>query len=137
MTEREFAQDAAALRGLRDEVDLPPDLKRAVMARVRSARRAAMIQRCAAVGSLAAAMLVAFWTRPVWKVESMPAPPLALARPPVLAVAEAPRQPKAAQRHRPPASHTVAKAPPITVKLLTDDPDIVIYWIIEPKGDGG
>jgi anti-sigma factor RsiW len=24
---------------------------------------------------------------------------------------------------------------PMTVKILTDDPDVVIYWIVDPKGD--
>jgi hypothetical protein len=52
-------------------------------------------------------------------------------------VTEAPRLPRAAQRKTQPARPALAKAGPITVKMLTDDPDIVIYWIIEPKGDGG
>jgi len=137
MTEREFARDATALRALRDEVDPPRDLKRVVMGRVRSARRAAMIQRCAAAGSLAAALLIALWTKPAWKVEPMPAPALALAKPPALPVTEIPRMPRPAQHRSRRTPHMVAKATPITVKMLTDDPDIVIYWIIEPKGDGG
>ena len=28
-----------------------------------------------------------------------------------------------------------APTEPMTVKILTDDPDVVIYWIVEPKGD--
>ena len=137
MTEREFARDAAALRALRDEVDPPPALKRAVMKRVRAVRRAAMVQRCAALVSVAAALLVALWTRPAWKVESMPEPRLALAKPPVIPAVEAPLRPNALQHHARPAPRAVAKAAPLTIKMLTDDPDIVIYWIVEPKGDGG
>jgi hypothetical protein len=29
----------------------------------------------------------------------------------------------------------LAPTEPMTVKILTDDPDVVIYWIVEPKGD--
>ena len=28
-----------------------------------------------------------------------------------------------------------APTEPMTVKILTDDPDVVIYWIVDPKGD--
>jgi len=28
-----------------------------------------------------------------------------------------------------------APAEPMTIKILTDDPEVVIYWIVDPKGD--
>lgn len=30
----------------------------------------------------------------------------------------------------------MAAAEPMTMKILTDDPEVVIYWIVEVKGDG-
>jgi len=39
--------------------------------------------------------------------------------------------------NRGPETAILPSAPtePMTVKILTDDPDVVIYWIVEPKGD--
>ncbi|MDR3700642.1 MAG: zf-HC2 domain-containing protein [Candidatus Sulfopaludibacter sp.] len=38
-------------------------------------------------------------------------------------------------RVRPPAVVPRAPGPPIVVKLLTDDPDVVIYWITDNSGE--
>ena len=33
------------------------------------------------------------------------------------------------------APAVLASAEPMTIKILTDDPEVVIYWIVDPKGD--
>ena len=38
-------------------------------------------------------------------------------------------------RKAPPATAEPPADEPLTVKLITDDPDVVIYWIIDAKGD--
>jgi len=38
------------------------------------------------------------------------------------------------RRHATPRSPS-APTEPMTLKILTDDPDVIIYWIVEPKGD--
>jgi len=36
----------------------------------------------------------------------------------------------------PESAHSLsAPTEPMTVKILTDDPEVVIYWIVDPKGD--
>jgi hypothetical protein len=34
----------------------------------------------------------------------------------------------------PEAAPFAAGAAPYTIKILTEDPDIVIYWVVDPKG---
>jgi len=59
-------------------------------------------------------------------VVRLPAPPPPIL-PPVLPVA---------RRHLHPRHPVSARsAGPVTVKLLTDDPNVVIYWIIDQQGD--
>ncbi len=36
---------------------------------------------------------------------------------------------------REPLALASASVEPMTVKILTDDPEVVIYWIVDPKGD--
>ncbi len=47
-------------------------------------------------------------------------------------VAASPRVPAAAQGHGP---ETSALVDPLVVKLITNDPDVVIYWIADRKGE--
>lgn len=47
----------------------------------------------------------------------------------LLARAETP--PRASTTRVPPS----APVEPMTIKILTDDPEVVIYWIVDPKGD--
>lgn len=66
-------------------------------------------------------------------VSASPRPPVAQAVPP----ASARPQPPAALAHRRPR-HRRAPAPlpePLLVKLETSDPNVVIYWIVEGKGN--
>jgi hypothetical protein len=57
------------------------------------------------------------------------------AAPPVLAAEKAPRPKPPARVRRMPRPPIAEPAEPLMVKLVTDDPDVVIYWIIDAKGD--
>jgi hypothetical protein len=58
-----------------------------------------------------------------------PAPPIAGTKAPEMAAV--------APKPKPKRAHRLEKTPaePLLVKLVTDDPDVVIYWIADPKGD--
>ncbi len=65
-----------------------------------------------------------------------PRPPVAQAVPP--ASARPPRPPAAVSRPRPPHPQAPAPEPaaePLLVKLETSDPNVVIYWILDRKGN--
>lgn len=51
---------------------------------------------------------------------------------PVLPVAPRPAKKVAVARRKPPATAQPVEEP-LLVKFLTDDPDVVIYWLIDPK----
>ena len=67
-----------------------------------------------------------------------PAPPkpvVTLARPPIFpTVAEANPRPHTI-RHRRASNVALAGKEPLVIKMLTDDPDVVIIWITDQKGD--
>lgn len=46
-------------------------------------------------------------------------------------LARAERSPSGTSISSPPS----APVEPMTIKILTDDPEVVIYWIVDPKGD--
>jgi hypothetical protein len=72
--------------------------------------------------------------RPMPHAAARPKPAAVVTQEPVAApVAPKPGRPKRLHRVR----KTPAKpAPqPLLVKLITDDPNVVIYWIADPKGD--
>lgn len=119
-----FAVDPSALSVVRDRV----------MAELRKPRRAsarwiwpAAVAACLAIlcGSLA------------WFRFSVPAPPklvIALAQPPQYPLIVGARRQRLVHRRR---QSTVerARTEPLVIKMLTDDPDVVIIWIADQKGD--
>jgi hypothetical protein len=90
--------------------------------RARPWRRLAWISGVGAVAALL--LLLAFWPARV-----VPEAPRMLAW-----IPPAPEVAKAAPLVRPPVRQAVARAPgraPLTIKLQTADPNIVIYWIAD------
>lgn len=87
-------------------------------------------------GGLAAtaALFLLLWRSPRSE-PAQPAPQVgAVTKPPVQAVEDPP--PRPARRHRRVHTSGSQKPPePLLVKLITDDPDVVIYWIVDAKGD--
>jgi hypothetical protein len=57
--------------------------------------------------------------------------------PPIAATTRTPEVAPVAPKPKPGRVHRARKPPtePLLVKLITDDPDVVIYWIADPKGD--
>jgi hypothetical protein len=98
--------------------------------------------RAAAVAVLAGAVL---WLAMVsWIIRKPTAEPkVAFVRPPVpamaLVAAPAPditSRPAVLTRHRRrTAAATEPLTEPLTVRILTDDPTVVIYWLANPKGE--
>jgi hypothetical protein len=87
----------------------------------------------AAAAALVALLLV--WPRQTTPVRlPPPAPRARTADAPPPQVAEVPRRAQARVRRarRPLTRHPVT---PLVVKMLTDDPDVVVYWILDAKGD--
>ncbi len=86
----------------------------------------------------AAAALIALSLSYSRKPEAVPVQ-MAVLHPPTAA----PVLPRIPQPKPHPIRHAVRPAKPVeadeplTIKLLTDDPDVVIYWLIEPKGEQG
>jgi hypothetical protein len=99
--------------------------------------------------ALAAALLVVFfWPKPTPRpviARRTPAPATGPAATPAHKLSDSPRvavRTRLGHRHAPApvraAAETPALAPagePIVVKLLTNDPNVVIYWITDTKGD--
>jgi anti-sigma factor RsiW len=85
----------------------------------------------------AAVLLIAVWPRrPQSVVAPMPPAPAA----PMAQVVRAPAASTAHHRKRPRKIEVKAEEPaepaePLVVKLLTDDPNVIIYWISDGKGE--
>jgi hypothetical protein len=88
-----------------------------------------------ALALAAAVLLVAVWTRPPQSLV-LPMPPAPVA-PPMAQVVRAPAAVQAPRRKQPRQVMVKADRPaePMVVKLLTDDPDVIIYWITGTKGE--
>lgn len=73
------------------------------------------------------------------KIDEVAVPPQAM--PPQAPVEPVEREPLRLARGemptRRPETEISPSAPtePMTIKILTDDPDVVIYWIVDPKGE--
>jgi anti-sigma factor RsiW len=84
-----------------------------------------------------AMLLIAVAVRPARRIASPRPPEVAVARPIEQPLPEAPpvtpRRPTHARRN-PPAQKPAASET-VTVRLVTDNPDVVLYWISESKGE--
>ena len=120
------------LKEVHQEPIAPADYA-AVRARVMNelARRARPWWSHGWVWGLAAAgvALLAVATNVDWRPRVEPMPVVALAHPAAPEVRKAARRPPIARETR------KAKGEALLVRMLTDDPDVVIYWIAGPKGE--
>ena len=127
------------LAQLRDEPAPFPSVRERVLTHVaRERRRRGLVFRaCAAIAAAAALVFMTVATRPAWKSPEPPSP--------VLATVRAPELPPPVKTVRAAAVRKVRRVQPrpsfpqatetLAVKLITDDPDVVIYWIVEGQGD--
>jgi len=85
------------------------------------------------LAAVAAALLVALALRPSRWVAPRP-PEVAMVRPPAAATVRPTPPPRPVRaRHKP--RPKVAPGEPVLVRLVTDNPDVVIYWISETRGE--
>jgi hypothetical protein len=90
-------------------------------------RRRARWQWAAAAAALVLTML---GLSRMWPVEKIAPPPVQVAvAAPKVEIPPAPALPKRRARKRP----RRRPAPPLTVKMFTSDPNVVIYWLIDSK----
>lgn len=133
----ELECDHAALSELAQEEI--PGVRTAVMARVRGERRRMVPMWAWAVAAIAATLLLLIVNqvgpRHALSTKNAPVRVAETGHGPVVraAIQQAPIKHGRRRRRRPPVA--IAKAEPMTVKLLTDDPNVVIYWIFDGKGD--
>ena len=122
-------------------------VRRRVVSELAARRRRWQQAWAMAFAVTAALMCLAFWPKPAGKapavtphIETRAAVPMtapAIAGPAI--VIERRTAPAAIRpRHQQPATYTVvgpAIAAPLVVKLITNDPNVVIYWISEKTGE--
>jgi anti-sigma factor RsiW len=141
---REFAaemrESQGALKTLRTEF-----VDDAVLLQVRAEVVSAVSHRQRAVGwpryAIAAGLVVAILAGWMWQMRPRarlgPRQITAnVSAPPLLTPAQAPpphtRLPRV-RRHRPQAA-PMFKSEPLVVKMITDDPQVVIYWLVDQNG---
>jgi predicted anti-sigma-YlaC factor YlaD len=145
---REFADELERNRAALQAVEIHPAAFDAVRLRVLSEIRAKK-QRGAwwAWPAVAAAACVAVLCvsvfLPSWKNPAPPKPLVAAKDPVVMVSSIAPVQQVVKAHHRPihkfgPVSASAGpahKPEPLVVKMLTNDPNVIIIWLVDQKGD--
>lgn len=126
-----------ALRELRDAEEVLPGAYAAVRARVMTGIAA---ERRLAwpwwLAGAAAATACALWM--LFFRMAPPAPQSTRAgqvRPLVIAMPAEPAPAPAVPMRRKRPKRIARSAEPLQIKILTDDPDVVIYWIVDGKGE--
>jgi anti-sigma factor RsiW len=143
---REFAaemrESQAALKALRTEfVDdaVLLQVRTEVLSAASHSHRVVAWPRYAVAAGLVLALLAA-WMWQMWsKARLEPRPIVAsVSAPPLPATVPAPQARThtgvaRVRRHRPQAT-PVFKSEPLVVKMITDDPQVVIYWLVDQNG---
>jgi anti-sigma factor RsiW len=131
---REIEENRAALRSL--EVDGPAleAVRRGVLAEIRSQRHA---RRRAWIAAAAAcvAMVCAVSVLPSFKNPAPPRPVEFAKTPRLEHWTVAPPVRRTVRSARPHRRTLVANGQPLVVKMLTDDPDVIVIWLVDQKGD--
>ena len=88
--------------------------------------------------AIAAMLFVGLWAGWLWRTRPAATPDLqpvaALIAPPPQAMAPPPQRPRTrVVRHRRPPAPTF-QSEPLVVKMITDDPQVVIYWLVSQNG---
>ena len=130
---RELEKNAAALR----ELTIPPAAYTGVRARVlgeiQAKRRRAKWWILAPAAAAACAVLVVLWS--VAQPIAPPAPIVAKKDPPNIewtprAIQNTSSGPRLAKARRAQKTEQI-----VAVKMLTDDPNVIIIWLVDQKGD--
>lgn len=122
---------------LRDLSEPPPEayetVRRRVMVDIRRGKRIAAALRSVAA---AAACLLLIWGASLWMRRPVPAvgsPPMLAQAPAPPAIASAPVRRVVHHRLRRPRSSAplLARTQPLVIKMQTDDPNVVILWMVD------
>jgi anti-sigma factor RsiW len=133
---RELAADLRAnADAFREMTAMPlPSVSGAVLAQVRRQETRRQVARWGWALAAAAAIVIGFLaTR---QVPVAPLPPVVIAEAPAM---EEQRQatrspaPQVARASRRQVTRSPALQEPLKVKMFTSDPDVVIYWLVDPK----
>lgn len=143
---REFAagmhQSQSALKRLRTELvedSVFEEVRREVLGEVARSRKVVAWPKYA----IAAMLIVGLAASWLWRTRSraiidlQPMPPMvAVTPPPAVVPAEAPQvhQRAVRSRRRRPRPAPSFKSEPLVVKMITDDPQVVIYWLVDQNG---
>jgi predicted anti-sigma-YlaC factor YlaD len=133
----ELREHAAWMREVHRELPGTADfaaMRAGVLERLERRRRPAAWGLVWAGGLAAIAALVLLWFETPRREPAKPTPQVAVAKPPVQTV-ENPLARPVRRRHRAHAIRPKQTPEPLVVKLTTDDPDVVIYLVVDPKGD--
>jgi hypothetical protein len=135
---RQFAQEVSANREALEAFAFDPASLMVVRNRVMDALHAPRRARVGWIWPAAVAACLAILCGSLamlrFAIPARPKPVVALARPPIFPqVAEAPPPHPIHQRRALTAAH--ANREPLVIKMLTDDPDVVIIWIADQKGN--
>jgi hypothetical protein len=141
---RAIQESQAALKVLSQEDALEEDAlaawRRRVMARIEGEPRRRVLGWRWAWAVAAAMALLAVLTAPQLLRRTPPVPPVGQAVPPAAGMPnglpQPPRPPVPVVHRHPRHRRAPAPAPePLLVKLETPDPNVVIYWFVERKGN--
>jgi len=145
---REFADELERNRAALQAVAIHPAAFDAVRLRVSDEirakkRRGAWWAWSAVAAAACVAVLCASIVLQNWKKPAPPTPVIAAKDPPKIEWTPAPMQPVARAHQRVPhkfgpvtASAGPAHKPePLVVKMLTNDPNVIIIWLVDQKGD--
>jgi len=126
----EMRANAAAFESL--AADPLPPVRHKVMTQIRAQSRNRQLMRWGWALAAAAMLAVAIF---------LSTHPRAAAPAPQMAQVEMPRPmevPRALPAHEPPLERSSVRKPEILkVKMFTDDPDVVIYWLVDKKEGTG
>jgi hypothetical protein len=118
-----------------DEMGLAA-IRRGVLGQIESERRRRNWWVWPAVAAACAAMVFVVMMLPRFRMPAPPAPVYFAKNPPV--IDWVPKTPPASRHNFGPviASATPArKSEPLVIKMLTDDPNVIIIWLVDKKGD--
>jgi anti-sigma factor RsiW len=142
---RELLQDLQASQAaVRQWASEPVDtallaaVRAGVLSRIEDRRR--LIWPWVAAVAMAAALIAVFLVPPRKPAAESPAPVPIAQTPPVSGGADPPVRSRRPRRRSvavrtPPKAHVSEPTPPLVVKMFTDDPDIVIIWLVDKTGD--
>lgn len=134
----ELGEHVAWMREAQRDLPVQADfatMRAGVLERLEPRRRPVASWLVWAGGLAAIATLVFLLVRSPRSEPPKPAPQVALVKPPVQRVESPPTRPTRRPRSRTHAVHPKETPEPLMVKLITDDPDVVIYLVVDPKGD--